>query len=158
MASHWATSSSSYGAFYSDPNLSPLKPAREPESTNLPSDDSNLVHVPKGITTTEEAAAREEFLAAYGTEHEGKDTESNVVGMKGGLTTTSDAAAREEFLAAYGTEHVGRDTQDNLGPGMVPTAEAAAGLAFADYYGDQHVGKDTASQLVGTERGFIAKE
>ena len=78
--------------------------------------------------------------------------------MKGGLTTTSDAAAREEFLAAYGTEHVGRDTQDNLGPGMVPTAEAAAGLAFADYYGDQHVGKDTASQLVGTERGFIAKE
>ena len=59
MASHWATSSSSYGAFYSDPNLSPLKPAREPESTNLPSDDSNLVHVPKGITTTEEAAARE---------------------------------------------------------------------------------------------------
>ena len=31
-------------------------------------------------------------------------------------------------------------------------------MAFADYYGDQHVGKDTASQLVGTERGFIAKE
>ena len=96
-----------------------------------------------GITTTKEKAAREAFAAAYGTEHEGKDTHSDLVNVKAGITTTKEKAAREAFAAAYGTEWEGEDTRSNIvraKGGFTTTEAAAAREGFAAAYGSEWEG------------------
>ena len=62
--------------------------------------DSNVLQRQMGITTTKKGAQREAFAAAYGTEHEGRDTHSDLVNVKAGITTTKEKAARETLSAA----------------------------------------------------------
>ena len=54
--------------------------------------DSNVLQRPMGLTTTKKGAQREAFAAAYGTEHEGRDTHSDLVNVKAGITTKEKAA------------------------------------------------------------------
>ena len=91
--------------------------------------DSNVLQKPMGLTTTKKGAQREAFAAAYGTEHEGRDTHSDLVNVKAGITTTKEKAAREAFAAAYGSEHEGKDTHSdlvNVKVGITTTKEKAA--------------------------------
>jgi len=53
-----------------------------------------------GLTTTKKGAQREAFAAAYGSEHEGRDTHSDLVNVKAGITTTAAKAAREALSAS----------------------------------------------------------
>ena len=61
--------------------------------------DSNVLQRPMGLTTTKKGAQREAFAAAYGNEHEGRDTHSDLVNVKAGITTTKEKAAREALSA-----------------------------------------------------------
>ena len=100
-----------------------------------------------GITTSEELARREAYLATYGDEHVGKDTYSDLRHVEAGITTTAEAARRAEYLAAYGDEWEGRDVKDNLGPGMIPDAGAGQGIGFEEAYGTEWEGRDVKDHL-----------
>ena len=105
--------------------------------------DSNVLQKPMGLTTTKKGAQREAFAAAYGTEHEGRDTHSDLVNVKAGITTTKEKAAREAFAAAYGTEWEGEDTRSNIvraQGGFTTTEAAAARDGFEGAYGSEWEG------------------
>jgi len=138
--------------------------------------DSNVLQKPMGLTTTKKGAQREAFAAAYGNEHEGRDTHSDLVNVKAGITTTKEKAAREAFAAAYGAEHEGRDTHSdllNVKSGITTTKEKAAREALsapvsphscaphrsffphsAAAYGTEWEGEDTRSDLVNVKAGI----
>ena len=99
------------------------------------------------ITTSEELARREAYLATYGDEHVGKDTYSDLRHVEAGITTTAEAARRAEYLAAYGDEWEGRDVKDNLGPGMIPDAGAGRGIGFEGAYGTEWEGRNVKDHL-----------
>jgi len=108
------------------------------------------VNVKAGITTTAEKAQREAFAAAYGTEHEGKDTHSDLVNVKAGITTTAAKAAREAYEGAYGTEWEGEDTRSNIvraKGGFTTTEAAAAREGFEGAHGSEWEGRDSLDNL-----------
>ena len=88
------------------------------------------------------ASQREGFAAAYGTEHEGRDTAS---GIGAAMRPSAKASQREGFAAAYGTEHEGRDTASGIGAAMRPSAKASQREGFASTYGTKYWERDTAS-------------
>ena len=181
----WTTSSSAIGAYWRKKERQQKletqrrrQRAREvlAHQANKEYFDSNVLQRSMGLTTTKKGAQREAFAAAYGTEHEGRDTHSDLVNVKAGITTTAEKAAREALsapvsphscaphrsvfphsAAAYGTEHEGRDTHSdlvNVKAGITTTKEKAAREAFAAAYGSEHEGKDTHSDLVNVKAGI----
>ena len=104
----WTTSSSAIGAHWrKKERLQKLETQRRRQrakevlahQANKEYFDSNVLQRPMGLTTTKKGAQREAFAAAYGTEHEGKDTRSDLVNVKAGITTTAEKAAREALSA-----------------------------------------------------------
>ena len=120
--------------------------------------DSNVLQRPMGLTTTKKGAQREAFAAAYGTEHEGRDTHSDLMNVKAGITTTKEKAAREAFAAAYGTEHEGKDTHSdlvNVKAGITTTKDKAAREALSAPV-SPHLYVVCASPVVlSTQRGRV---
>jgi len=139
----WTTSSSAIGAHWrKKERLQKLEAQRRRQrarevlahQANKEYFDSNVLQRPMGLTTTKKGAQREAFAAAYGTEHEGRDTHSDLVNVKAGITTTAEKAAREAFAAAYGTEHEGKDTHSdlvNVKAGITTTKDKAAREALS---------------------------
>ena len=166
----WTTSSSAIGAHWrKKERLQKLETQRRRQrarevlahQANKEYFDSNVLQKPMGLTTTKKRAQREAFAAAYGTEHEGRDTHSDLVNVKAGITTTKDKAAREAFAAAYGDEHEGKDTHSdlvNVKAGITTTAAKAAREGFEGAYSDAHAGEDTRSNIVRAKGGFTTTE
>ena len=104
----WTTSSSAIGAYWRKKERQQKletqrrrQRAREvlAHQANKEYFDSNVLQRSMGLTTTKKGAQREAFAAAYGTEHEGRDTHSDLVNVKAGITTTKEKAAREALSA-----------------------------------------------------------
>ena len=185
----WTTSSSAIGAYWRKKERQQKletqrrrQRAREvlAHQANKEYFDSNVLQRPMGLTTTKKGAQREAFAAAYGTEHEGRDTHSDLVNVKAGITTTKEKAAREAFAAAYGSEHEGKDTHSdlvNVKAGITTTKDKAAREALsapvsphfppprrcahspvvlrsAAAYGTEWEGEDTRSDLVNVKAGI----
>ena len=72
-----------------------------------------LIEVWRGILQpgAQEAALREEYLAAYGKEWEGRDVKDN---LGPGMVPDAGAGRGIGFEGAYGAEWEGRDTHGNL--------------------------------------------
>ena len=104
----WTTSSSAIGAHWrKKERLQKLETQRRRQrarevlahQANKEYFDSNVLQRPMGLTTTKKGAQREAFAAAYGVEHEGRDTHSDLVNVKAGITTTKEKAARDALSA-----------------------------------------------------------